>query len=98
MQAAVGVVQHSLRPNIPPNAPPLMAEIMQKCWQKAPAARPSFAELVPVLEQLYKQCKDEEVSTAHTQSRNSGTPDVSRGSGGFFSKFRNAAKTTQSAS
>ena len=98
MQAAVGVVQHALRPNIPPNAPPLLAEIMQKCWHKAPASRPSFAELVPVLEQLHKQCKDEDVATSHSASRNSGTQEVSRGAGGFFSKFRSATKTTQSAS
>lgn len=83
---------------MPVNAPPLLAEIMQKCWHKSPACRPTFAELLPVLEQLYKQCKDDDVSTAHSVSQTSGTREVARGGGGFFSKFRSAAKTTQQTS
>jgi hypothetical protein len=94
VQAAVGVVQHGLRPSIPPNAPPLLVEIMQKCWHKTPAARPSFSELVPLLEQLYRQCKDDDVATSHSISRTSGTAEGGKG-GGFFSKFRASAKAAQ---
>ena len=53
VQAAVGVVQHGLRPPVPAGTPPMLAEVMHKCWHKSPAARPSFTELVPVLSLIH---------------------------------------------
>lgn len=49
LQAAVGVVQKGLRPQIPPNTPPALAELMQvgvgvqdakRLWQEAKCAPP----------------------------------------------------------
>eukprot|EP01025_Chloroclados_australasicus_P038950 TRINITY_DN4019_c0_g1_i1.p1 TRINITY_DN4019_c0_g1~~TRINITY_DN4019_c0_g1_i1.p1 ORF type:complete len:559 (+),score=63.44 TRINITY_DN4019_c0_g1_i1:239-1915(+) len=52
LQAAMGVVQHGLRPAIPTHTPPQIAAIIQQCWQHSPSDRPQFARLVQVLESL----------------------------------------------
>ncbi|PAL61235.1 hypothetical protein CEJ83_21250, partial [Acinetobacter baumannii] len=36
LQAAVGVVQKSLRPTIPKHAYPRLAELLERCWQHDP--------------------------------------------------------------
>lgn len=95
LQAAVGVVQHGLRPPIPAGTPAMLAEVMHKCWHKNPASRPSFTELVPVLQQLHRDMKDGEGSPATASQPSQRTPLTHErpvtgggGGGGFFSKFR----------
>lgn len=94
VQAAVGVVQHGLRPPVPAETPAMLAEVMHKCWHKSPAARPSFTELVPVLQQLHRELRDAEAGVAPGMAppaRNSlshDRPAGAGGGGGFFSKFR----------
>ncbi|GFR45868.1 hypothetical protein Agub_g7320 [Astrephomene gubernaculifera] len=60
LQAAVGVVQKGLRPGIPPNCPSPLAELMEACWGGNPAARPSFRDLHPRLQQLCALALEEE--------------------------------------
>jgi hypothetical protein len=42
LQAAVGVVQKGLRPDIPPSTPPALGLLMEACWAQEAAHRPSF--------------------------------------------------------
>eukprot|EP00892_Ulva_mutabilis_P010835 jgi/Ulvmu1/8123/UM040_0018.1 len=95
LQAAVGVVQHGLRPPIPTGTPAMLSEVMHKCWHKNPAARPSFTELVPVLQQLHRDIRDGEGPPAAGAAPQSRAPISHErpvggggGGGGFFSKFR----------
>ncbi|XP_040381731.1 serine/threonine-protein kinase STY17-like isoform X2 [Oryza brachyantha] len=52
LQAAVAVVQNDLRPIIPADANPMLAGLLQKCWQKDPALRPTFAEILDILNSI----------------------------------------------
>ncbi|KAK3127011.1 hypothetical protein QOZ80_7AG0566900 [Eleusine coracana subsp. coracana] len=49
LQAAVAVVQKDLRPTIPGDTHPMLVNLLQKCWQKDPALRPTFAEILDIL-------------------------------------------------
>ena len=78
------MVQHGLRPTPPPHTPPTLAAVMAACWHKNPAQRPSFMELVPTLETLLRQLREQESTSAAA-----GAAAVDgRNNGGFFSKFR----------
>ncbi|GMN38236.1 hypothetical protein TIFTF001_007478 [Ficus carica] len=59
LQAAVGVVQSGLRPNIPKHTHPKLVEILERCWEKDPALRPDFSEIIEILQQLTKEVGDE---------------------------------------
>jgi Protein tyrosine and serine/threonine kinase len=89
-QAAVGVVQHGLRPAPPPNTPAPLVDIMVRCWHKAPAMRPSFGELVPVLEALHKSLAQGDAAAAAGagSSASGGSAGANAPRGGFFSKLR----------
>ncbi|WVZ54330.1 LOW QUALITY PROTEIN: hypothetical protein U9M48_005142 [Paspalum notatum var. saurae] len=56
LQAAVGVRQ-GLRPQIPENANPRLVKLMQRCWEAIPPDRPSFAEIIPELEDIQAQAQ-----------------------------------------
>lgn len=60
LQAAVGVVQKTLRPALPPDCPRGLAEVTAACWEACPAHRPTFADLTPRLQQLLEAAKEEE--------------------------------------
>ncbi|KAG2453337.1 hypothetical protein HYH02_001561 [Chlamydomonas schloesseri] len=45
VQAAVGVVNHGLRPEIPRGTPPAVAELIRACWAAIPEQRPSFTQV-----------------------------------------------------
>lgn len=45
LQAAVGVVQKGLRPQLPPSTRPQLSAIMRACWQRSPEDRPDFSSL-----------------------------------------------------
>ncbi|PKU77395.1 serine/threonine-protein kinase STY17 isoform X1 [Dendrobium catenatum] len=49
LQAAVGVLRAGLRPIIPKNTNPKLAALLEKCWQKDPALRPDFSEILDTL-------------------------------------------------
>lgn len=57
LQAAVGVVQNGLRPEIPPQCPAQLADIMRLCWQRDPTVRPSFDVLKNKFESMYEVSK-----------------------------------------
>ncbi|XP_022775462.1 serine/threonine-protein kinase STY17-like isoform X2 [Durio zibethinus] len=73
LQAAVGVVQKSLRPAIPKNTHPRLGELLERCWQQDPTQRPNFSEIIDILQQIAKEVADEENGRK------------SKSSGGFFS-------------
>lgn len=52
MQVGMAVVQQGLRPTIPPKTPAPLSKLMQSCWATDPGRRPSFAQLVDVLEKM----------------------------------------------
>eukprot|EP00802_Teleaulax_amphioxeia_P016159 Tamp_16271.p1 GENE.Tamp_16271~~Tamp_16271.p1 ORF type:complete len:426 (+),score=62.62 Tamp_16271:103-1278(+) len=51
-QIAVAVATQDHRPPPPPNCPAPFWQLMQHCWQPAPAARPSFQEVMSTLEDM----------------------------------------------
>ncbi|XVE87494.1 hypothetical protein DITRI_Ditri18aG0122200 [Diplodiscus trichospermus] len=59
LQAAVGVVQKSLRPTIPKNTHPRLGELLERCWQQDPTQRPNFSEILEILQQIAKEVADE---------------------------------------
>eukprot|EP00798_Chlamydomonas_sp_ICE-L_P026183 gene26183-11908_t len=85
LQAAVSVVQKGLRPTIPGNCPPAVAELMQLCWAQSPAARPSFRDLTPRLQELHEAARDEDSRQAAAAAI--AVPKPSGGSG-ILSKLR----------
>ncbi|XP_050127803.1 serine/threonine-protein kinase STY17-like isoform X2 [Malus sylvestris] len=74
LQAAVGVVQKSLRPTIPKTTHPRFAELLERCWQQDPTQRPPFSDIVEILQNLAKEVGNE--------------GEDRRRSGGFFSALR----------
>ncbi|KAK1680546.1 hypothetical protein QYE76_041394 [Lolium multiflorum] len=52
LQAAVAVVQKDLRPTIPADTHPMLVGLLQKCWQRDPALRPTFAEVLDMLHSI----------------------------------------------
>ncbi|KAI4381809.1 hypothetical protein MLD38_007848 [Melastoma candidum] len=79
LQAAVGVVQKGLRPTIPENANPKFAELLQRCWKQNPAKRPSFSEILEILQQITKEVE----ADGDTRRKD-------KASTGFFSAFKRA--------
>ncbi|KAJ4959474.1 hypothetical protein NE237_026585 [Protea cynaroides] len=50
VQAAFAVVNKGVRPIVPNDCLPVLSEIMTRCWDANPEVRPSFAEVVRMLE------------------------------------------------
>ncbi|TDH69785.1 hypothetical protein CCR75_008126 [Bremia lactucae] len=46
IQAALGVLNRNLRPNIPKDCPPFFSRLMKACWNRQPELRPSFPHIV----------------------------------------------------
>uniref|UniRef100_A0A2P2LPG3 non-specific serine/threonine protein kinase n=1 Tax=Rhizophora mucronata TaxID=61149 RepID=A0A2P2LPG3_RHIMU len=76
LQAAVGVVQKGLRPTIPKHTHPKLAELMERCWQQDPIQRPSFSEIIDILQWMAKEVASEREDRHKDKS-----------SGGFFSSL-----------
>lgn len=51
IQAALGVLNHDLRPVIPPTCPRFFSRLIRSCWNREPSMRPTFGDLVRVIEQ-----------------------------------------------
>ncbi|ETV99099.1 TKL protein kinase, variant 1 [Aphanomyces invadans] len=49
IQAALGVLNHNLRPTIPPTCPPFLKKLMTVCWGPVPEKRPTFAQIIDML-------------------------------------------------
>ncbi|KAG0472225.1 hypothetical protein HPP92_016771 [Vanilla planifolia] len=52
VQAAFAVVNRGARPIIPNDCPPSLGQIMTSCWNANPNARPSFNDVVKLLENV----------------------------------------------
>ncbi|KAL0741213.1 hypothetical protein Bca4012_082726 [Brassica carinata] len=50
VQAAFSVVNRGIRPTVPNDCLPVLSEIMTRCWDGNPEVRPSFVEVVSMLE------------------------------------------------
>ncbi|MBA0741884.1 hypothetical protein Gogos_015005, partial [Gossypium gossypioides] len=55
LQAAVAVVQKSLRPTIPKHTHPRLRELLERCWLQYPSQRPNFSEIIDILKQIAKE-------------------------------------------
>lgn len=51
VQAAFAVVNKGVRPAIPPGCSPSLSQIMSRCWDANPDERPSFSQVVKLLEE-----------------------------------------------
>ncbi|GMJ05640.1 serine/threonine/tyrosine kinase 46 [Hibiscus trionum] len=76
LQAAVGVVQKSLRPTIPKHSNPKLSQLLERCWQQDPTLRPDFSEIIEILQQIAKEVGSDE----------------GKSSGGFLSALRRSTK------
>ncbi|KAG1662428.1 hypothetical protein FOA52_004009 [Chlamydomonas sp. UWO 241] len=83
LQAAVGVVQKGLRPEIPLGTPPALGMLMETCWGLDPSRRPSFRELTPRLTQMLEAQRDEDRRKAQA-----GPGGSKSGANGLLSKLR----------
>jgi len=52
MQVAMAVLSKQMRPPLPPNCPAPLAQLIQSCWHQDPNKRPSFPEIMKMIEQL----------------------------------------------
>lgn len=84
LQAAVGVVQNGLRPDIPPSTPAGLADIMRLCWQREPSVRPSFETLKRKFEEMYEK--------ALAQQELDDTPKKDVKKGGLFGRLGRGGK------
>ncbi|NP_001348500.1 Serine/threonine-protein kinase STY17 [Zea mays] len=72
LQAAVAVVQKDLRPTIAVDTHPMLAELLQRCWQKDPALRPTFAEIVDILNSIKEAVRSSVHHKRHSCRSHSG--------------------------
>jgi serine/threonine protein kinase len=54
LQAAVGVVQKGLRPDVPPGCPLDLYKLLEDCWHGDPEMRPDFSSVTQRMQQMYK--------------------------------------------
>ncbi|KAF8700772.1 hypothetical protein HU200_034128 [Digitaria exilis] len=72
LQAAVAVVQKDLRPTIAADTHPMLADLLQRCWQKDPALRPTFAEIVDILNSIKEAVRSSGHHKRHSGRSHSG--------------------------
>ncbi|XP_061356339.1 serine/threonine-protein kinase STY46-like [Gastrolobium bilobum] len=54
LQAAIGVVQKDLRPEVPRDTHPKIVELLHQCWHQDPSLRPDFSEILMFLQHITK--------------------------------------------
>jgi serine/threonine protein kinase len=52
IQCALAVLNRDHRPEIPPWCPPAFAALIRACWDKDPAKRPTFAQILLALDAM----------------------------------------------
>ncbi len=82
VQAAVGVVQHGLRPEIPRGTPPAVAELVRACWAAVPEQRPPFTAIEAQLEGLLAAARGAEADAARPAPPPAATSRAVGGGGG----------------
>ena len=53
------MLEHHRRPEIPPDCEDFFRNLMQSCWKHIPRDRPSFKEIVSMLEEEIERIKGE---------------------------------------
>jgi hypothetical protein len=69
VQAAVGVVTHGLRPEMPRDTPPDVAELVRACWAAVPEQRPSFTQIEVQLAVMLSQARATAAAAAAATAR-----------------------------
>ncbi|GLC37193.1 hypothetical protein PLESTB_000990000 [Pleodorina starrii] len=57
VQAAIGVVTHGLRPDMPRDTPPDVSELVRACWAAIPEQRPAFTQIEAQLEVMLQHAR-----------------------------------------
>lgn len=52
LQVSIEVLNNDLRPPIPKKTPENFAKLMRRCWDRDPAKRPSFKEIIRDLQAM----------------------------------------------
>lgn len=58
VQAALGVANQGLRPDIPSNTPAYLRRIVKSCWETNPEDRPTLGELLDSLQESLRMIED----------------------------------------
>eukprot|EP01113_Clastostelium_recurvatum_P011084 TRINITY_DN15589_c0_g1_i2.p1 TRINITY_DN15589_c0_g1~~TRINITY_DN15589_c0_g1_i2.p1 ORF type:complete len:432 (+),score=12.71 TRINITY_DN15589_c0_g1_i2:24-1298(+) len=61
-------VMNGGRPDIPPYLRPEISEMIASCWHQDPLIRPSFAQLIPILEGIYSNLVREQAARERARS------------------------------
>jgi hypothetical protein len=76
--AVTNAVVRGTRPSAPDDCPPEIAEVMNRCWHEDQHARPSFDDVLPLLEKAQERLRNE-VRSRRRSSRHSGKDAVDAG-------------------
>lgn len=68
-QVAWIVVENHERPMIPSSCPQQLSNLIQQCWQGDPAFRPSFSEILELLNNILKDNDTEKETNAFTSNK-----------------------------
>ncbi|OMO75455.1 hypothetical protein COLO4_26070 [Corchorus olitorius] len=58
LQAALGVVQKGLRPEIPKHTHPKVVELLERCWQQEASLRPEFSEILHLFQDFSQDVEE----------------------------------------
>jgi len=91
LQAAIGVLQRRMRPEIPESCPADLAQLMTQCWDHDRARRPDFGTIIQAMTEMQKRYPVTSPE-AHPPSLSSACarspkPDLEKKKS-FFSQFR----------
>lgn len=50
VEVSMEVLNNDLRPSVPKKTPEAFARLMKRCWDREPARRPGFKEIIKELE------------------------------------------------
>lgn len=70
IQAALGVLNRNLRPNIPRDCPPFFSRLMKACWNRQPELRPSFPHIVSAFRTYQSSLSETRASSSAAASAN----------------------------
>ena len=83
LQAAVAIGLQDLRPPLPDGVPQTLATLVKHCWNRRPALRPKFDEIINLLQQVNANLTPEEAQWLDAPSGHAvyGNPNAGAESG-----------------